>query len=361
MTGAVSRNTATAFLRRNLRDARLWLLAGALALVASSFVLRPLALTRDGVSVLAVVDITGSMNVRDYTDDEGKPSSRLAMTKRALTTLVAGLPCGSRLALGLFTERRTFLLFQPIEVCANFAPLDGAIAALDWRMAWEGDSRIASGLFGAIDMAASLDTDLVFISDGQEAPPLPSTGGPSFAGRTGAVRGLIVGAGGHALSQIPKHDDRGREIGFYGETDVLQENRFGAPPPDAESREGYNARNSPFGATAAQGTEHLSGVRETYLQTRASETGLVYAHLDGPDSIARALAPAATPRPLPGQLDLRPLFSGAALALLLAAFAAPFLARFSQAPFGPLAGFSTPLSRLIEGRGGFLSRQRTRS
>lgn len=355
------RNPARALLGRNLRDPRLWLLAAALALVALCFVLRPLPLTRDGVAVLAVVDITGSMNVRDYTDEHGKPTSRLAMTKRALSTLAAGLPCGSRLALGLFTERRTFLLFQPIEVCANFAPLDGAIAALDWRMAWEGDSRVASGLFGALDLAASLDTDLVFVTDGQEAPPLPSTGGPSFEGRSGAVRGLIVGAGGHALSQIPKYDDRGREIGFFGETDVLQENRFGPPPPDAESREGYNARNSPFGASAAQGTEHLSGVRETYLQKRADETGLVYAHLDGPDSIARALAPVATPRPLPGRLDLRPLMSGAALALLLAAFAAPLLARFSQAPIAPPAGFPTPLWRLIERRGGFFSRQRTRS
>ncbi len=320
---------AKAFLRRNLRDKRFWPLAGALLLVALSFIVKPLSLTRDGVAVLAVVDITGSMNVRDYTGADGKPVSRLDTARHALSTLVAGLPCGSRLALGLFTERRSFLLFAPIEVCANFAPLDGAISSVDARMAWEGDSRVSAGLFRAIDLAASLDTDLVFITDGQEAPPLPSTGGPHFDGRPGAVRGLIVGAGGYALSQIPKYNDRGREIGFYGETDVLQENRFGPPPPDAESREGYNARNSPFGATAAHGTEHLSSVRESYLKGLASETGLTYAHLDDIHSIARALPEAATPRPLPGRLDLRPLFSAAALALLIVLFAAPLLVRFS--------------------------------
>ncbi len=88
-------------------------------------------------------------------------------------------------------------------------------------------------------------------------------------------------------------------------------------------------RNSPFGATAAHGTEHLSSVRESYLKGLASETGLTYAHLDDIHSIARSLPEAATPRPLPGRLDLRPLFSAAALALLIVLFAAPLLVRFS--------------------------------
>jgi len=309
-------------LARNLRDPRFAVLAGALVLVLLTFVVPPLRLTRDGVEMLAVIDITGSMNVRDYTGPDGKPASRLDTAKAALRELVAGLPCGSRVALGLFTERRTFLLFEPIEVCADFTPLDGAIAGLDWRMAWEADSRVAAGLHRAIAQAADLGTDLVFVTDGQEAPPLPSTGGPAFEGRPGAVRGLIVGAGGYTLSPIPKFSDRGRETGFYAEADVQQENRFGPPPPGAEQREGYNARNSPFGASAGTGTEHLSSVRESYLRQLAGETGLAYAHLDGPGGLHRPLIGAATPRPLPGSLDPRPFLGGAALALLLGTLAA---------------------------------------
>ncbi|GJE16823.1 vWA domain-containing protein [Methylobacterium marchantiae] len=316
---------AASLVRRNLRDRRFQLLAGALALVALTFVARPLPLTRNGVEVLAVLDITGSMNVRDYAGADGKPVSRLETAKAALRDLVGALPCGSRVALALFTERRPFLLFAPIEVCADFAPLDGAIQAVDWRMAWEGDSRISAGLFRSVEMAADLGTDLVFVTDGQEAPPLPSTGGPAFDGKPGAVRGLIVGAGAYGLSPIPRYNDRGREIGFYGAGDVQQENRFGPPPADAESREGYNPRNAPFGASAATGTEHLSSVREPYLRTLAQATGLTYAHLDGPSGLPDALARAATPRPLPGSLDLRPLFGGIALALILAVFAAPLL------------------------------------
>jgi mxaL protein len=315
-------------LRRNLCDRRFQALAAALALALAAALAGPVALTRSGVAVLAVVDITGSMNVRDYAH-EGKPTSRLDTAKAALRRMVAELPCGSRLALALFTERRPFLLFAPIEVCADFAPLDGALAGLDWRMAWEGDSRVSAGLHRAIAMAGELDTDLLFITDGQETPPLPSTGLPPFDGRPGAVRGLVVGAGGYGLSPIPKYNDRGREAGFFGETDVSQENRFGPPPADAESREGYNPRNAPFGASAAKGTEHLSSVREPHLKALAAQTGLTYAHLDGPDDLAAALGPAAMHRPLPGQIDPRPFLGGLALALALSAFLAGLVpARF---------------------------------
>ncbi len=319
--------------RRNLRDGRFRMLAGAILLVLAALVVPPLPLTRDGVQVLAVVDITGSMNVRDYSAS-GQPQSRLEAAKAALRHLLAGLPCGSRFALGLFTERRPFLLFAPVEVCDGYAPIDGALAALDWRMAWEADSRVSAGLYRAVEMAAEIGTDLVFITDGQEAPPLPRGQTPSFEGRPGAVRGLIVGAGGYALAPIPKFSDRGREIGFYAESEVQQENRFGPPPADAESREGSNPRNAPFGAAAAQGSEHLSSVREDHLKDLANRTGLAYAHLDGPASLDAPLRAAAMARPVPGRLDLRPFLGATALLLVLAAFMA--------APLGALSGRLIP-------------------
>ncbi|SDM78973.1 mxaL protein [Methylobacterium phyllostachyos] len=306
---------------RNLRGWRFLALALALALTLAALVVPALPVTRTGAEILLVVDITGSMNVRDYAQ-EGKPASRLDMAKAALRRLVADLPCGSRVALALFTERRPFLLFAPIEVCADFAPLDGALAALDWRMAWEGDSRIAAGLHRAIAMAAGLGTDLVFVTDGQETPPLSGGEPPAFDGRPGAVRGLVVGAGGYALSPIPRYDERGREKGFYGEADVAQENRFGPPPSDAESREGYNPRNAPFGAAAAQGTEHLSSVREPYLKRLAGATGLAYAHLDGPGGLDDPVRAAVTPRALKGSLDPRPILGALAFALVLATLCA---------------------------------------
>jgi len=310
--------------RPDLRDPRLISLTAAAALLAATFVSPRMRMTRPGYDLLAIVDITGSMNVRDYVAS-GKPISRLEKVKAALRELIVGLPCPSRVALGVFTERRPFLLFEPIDACADFPPLDAAIAALDWRMAWEGDSRISAGLFRAIDMARELKADLLFFTDGQEAPPLPDSGGPVFEGKAGETRGLIVGTGGYALSPIPKFDDREREVGFVAIDEAPHENRFGLPPEGAEQREGYDARNAPFGATAAVGVEHLSSVREEYLRFLSEKTGLGYAHLDDGAGLLSDYRGAGTARPRAGTLDMRPFLGGAAAACLFGAFSVALL------------------------------------
>ncbi len=317
-------------MRPDPRDARLWLLAVSALLLTATFIMPQALVSRASYDVLAIVDITGSMNVRDYVA-AGRPASRLAMVKAALRDMAANLPCPSRIGLGVFAERRPFLLFEPIDACADFSPLEAAIAALDWRMAWEGDSRISAGLFRAIDMARELKADLLFFTDGHEAPPLPASGAPRFDGKPGETRGLIVGVGGYELSPIPKFDDRGREIGFVGIDEVPHESRFGLPPEGAERREGYNARNAPFGAAAAVGVEHLSSVKEDYLRTLSEQTGLGYAHLDSGAHLLDAYLTSATARPREARLDLRPGFGALAAAMLFSAFAgASLLERLSR-------------------------------
>ena len=296
-------------------------LAAACVLAVAATIAPRLSNTTDAYRVLAVVDITGSMNVRDYSFD-GRPSSRLDTVKRALGALAARLPCGSRMGLGIFTERRTFLLFEPVEVCADFAPLVGAIGALDWRMAWEGDSYIASGLYSAIDLAGPLDADLLFFTDGQEAPPLPASGPPAFSGAPGKVRGLIVGVGGGTPAPIPKFDRDGREIGFYAMTDVPQENRHGLPPTGSEQREGWHPRNAPWGAEEATGQEHLSSVRTEHLNDLAGATGLTYVPLADPATLAAEVKASARPRPVAGTRDTAPLPAAFALLLLAALYLA---------------------------------------
>ncbi|CAN2534554.1 hypothetical+protein [Methylocapsa aurea] len=296
-----------------LRDARFLSLAFAGAMLGAAFLFPRAEAVRNGADLLLTLDITGSMNTRDYALD-GAPASRIEFAKRALRRLVADLPCPSRAGLAIFTEREPFLLFEPIDVCTNFAAIDAAIAALDWRMAWEGDSRISAGFFRAVEMARRIDADLVFVTDGQEAPPLPAYGAPVFEGKRGEVLGLILGAGGYEPAPIPKFDDRGREIGFYGADEVPHESRFGLAPPGAEQHEGYNPRNAPFGSAMTIGTEHLSSVREPYLRQLAETTGLAYAHLEKPDGLAAALLAVAHPRPSLAPVDLRPAFAAAALA-----------------------------------------------
>jgi mxaL protein len=272
----------------------------------------PLMLTAN----LAVIDITGSMNVRDYHLD-GHPVSRLDMMKDTLRQLLTALPCGSQLGLAIFTERRPFLLFEPVEVCGNFEALDRAIAALDWRMAWEGDSHIASGFYRSVALAGDLDADLIFISDGQEAPPLPWVGRPRFEGKTGLVKGLIVGAGGYDPSPIPKFDEFGRETGFWRPRDVPNENVNAPPPPGADEREGFNPRNAPFGGTAVSGHEYLSSVDEAHLKKLASETGLSYRHFEGFQNFMSSLEDAAKPRGTAADADIKWIPAAVSLAFLL--------------------------------------------
>ncbi len=323
-----------------LADIRFWLLAGALALVAVALAAQRIRLTRPVVDVLAVVYVTGSMNVRDMTV-AGEPASRLEAAQAALRALLTELPCQSRLGLGVFTERASFLLFEPAEICENFAALDGAIRELDWRMAWAGDSYVTRGLDKAIAIAASAESNLLFITDGHEAPPMPAAGLPEFEGKAGEVRGLIVGAGSRAKTQIPKFDSDGREIGSWGPQDVPHENRIGGPPKGAEDRPGFHPRYAPFGAAASEGQEHLSSVRDEHLKALAARTGLSYATLAEAGSLVEPLLAASRRRSVELDADIRPYPAAAALALLVLLFGllpvmsriGPLVSRYRQRSF----------------------------
>ena len=313
--------------RRALRSLRFWLLGFAFCGLVVALAGPRATLSQPSYDLLFVLDITGSMNARDY-QVEGRPVSRLTFVTHTLRRLLARLPCGSRMGLGVFTERRSFLLFVPVEVCENFAPIDGALAGLSWRMAWEGDSRVASGLHSAIAIAGELRADLVLLTDGQEAPPLPTTGPPPFEGRPGDVAGVIIGVGGETPVRIPKFDDRGREIGFIAAEDVPHESRVGPPPADASSREGWHPRNAPFGAVPFIGTEHLTAVRADHLQALARQTGLGFAVLSDVEGLEAVLRRDAAPRQIETSVDLRALPAGLALVALLAVYGAlPLLRR----------------------------------
>ncbi len=302
-----------------LRDRRFWLLLAALVCLCIALAGPRIALTRPSYNLIVVLDITGSMNTRDQRVAD-KPASRLEFAKLVLRQVLGALPCQSRAGLALFTERRAFLLTEPVEICANFPAIDGTIAGLDWRMAWEGDSHVSKGLSHAVQLAESLNTDLIFLSDGQEAPPLPEDWGDSFEGGEGRAKGLIVGVGGHVPSPIPKFDPTGREIGFYAADDVPHESRTGAPPKGAENREGWHPRNAPYGASTTAGTEHLSAVREDHLKLLAAKTGLAYTHMENAPALTEALLRAATPRPIRIMRDVSAIPAALALVLLLGVY-----------------------------------------
>ncbi len=271
-----------------LKNYRFWLLSLALIAMLMVFVRPTQNQPRPIYNYTFIIDITRSMNAADYQVD-GQAVSRLAYVKHNLRGLLAKLPCQSKVGLGLFTERRSTLLFEPIEVCQGFNDIDAALAQVDWRMAWAADSRIASGLLNTLQMLEKLDTHVVFITDGQEAPPVNPRYRSDFAAVKGKVQGMVIGAGGLQAVPIPKFNHKGEPDGFYRPDDVPHRSTFGEADLNPEKIQGYNARNAPFGSEAAVGSEHLSALQEGYLQALSTEAGLHYHRMADVEALATAL------------------------------------------------------------------------
>lgn len=297
-----------------------WLALAAL-LLAIGFLQPKLPWQRSLFEHVVVIDVTQSMNVQDELLD-GKPVSRLAFARQALHLALQDLPCGSKLGWAIFTEYRSYLLFTPVEVCANRAELRTSLAAIDGRMAWSGNSEIAKGLHSSIVVAKALPgtPSLVFVTDGHESPPLNARHRPAFDDKAGEVAGLIVGVGQARPSPIPKLDPLGRPLGFWAADEVAQvdprsQGRGASVGQESMVEEGGDAAAAGLGATP--GSEHLSGLREPYLRLLAQENGFAFHKLRSAAALSKALRDPALSRPVRVSGDARVLLAALAFALLL--------------------------------------------
>jgi mxaL protein len=259
-----------------------------------------LKLPRNTHDFLFVLDITGSMNVADA-GPPGTGQTRLAFARQLVRKALQEIPCGSRAGLAVFTEHRTFLLFAPVEICENHLVLSMMMDEIDGRMAWAELSEVAKGLYSGIEAVRTLaamggaggavrDTHLVFMTDGHEAPPVHPTLRPKFRGQVGEVGGLIAGIGGSEPVPIPYFDEDDQVIGYWRQDEVMQVDRHSAGRPStqgAEAMAGIDSSN--LQERVAGGAEHLSSLREPYLQQLAAETGFDYLRTTTAEAFARAL------------------------------------------------------------------------
>jgi mxaL protein len=258
---------------------------------------------------LVVFDITQSMNVEDYELD-GSPVSRLTFALESVRRTLHELPCGSRVGWGVFAEYRTLVLLAPIEVCGNYNDLLASLDRIDGRMRWGNASEISKGLFWAIRGARDVGghPGVLFLTDGQEAPPVDGEGLPMFDDlKRGDVRGWLIGVGGYTPRPIPRTDADGRPIGFWHADEVVQRDPRTPTHPDVASH------------------EHLSEVREPYLRKLANEVGFEYQHLDGPVSIRQAMLHPRFAALRPAPTDFAWVAAVAALVILILGFARPRL------------------------------------
>jgi mxaL protein len=286
-----------------------WLLAGAACALAACLLNPGWPVERARFDHVVVLDITQSMNVQDESLD-GKPASRLAYAKQALRQALCSCRAGPGSAGGVFTEYRSFLLFEPVEVCANLSELRSTLAHVDGSMAWSGNSEIAKGLHSAIGVAKQLpgSPSLVFVTDGHEAPPLSPQHRPSFDDKPGDVAGVIVGVGGLRPSPIPKSDPAGRPLGFWqadevAQSDLYSSGRGASVSGERMTEDGAAAASPALGATP--GSEHLSALREPYLRLLGREQGLAFVRLESPEALAATLTAPALAKPTQVRADGR--------------------------------------------------------
>ena len=247
---------------------------GAAALLLVAVLVFPrIELPRDTFTYMVTFDITQSMETEDITLN-GAPTSRLAFAKAAMRDALTRLPCGSKIGWSIFTGQATLPLLPPIEVCRNFDALLASLDGIDGRMRWTNWSRIAEGgVYSAVRVAHELGrgVEVVFITDGQEAPPILPSNSPEIEIAVPGVSGWLIGVGGDQPVPVPKSDVEGNRIGFWSASEVVQ-----VPPA---------LRASP----TAESHEELSALQGEYLARVASRIGFAYRRLSGGDSLAQAL------------------------------------------------------------------------
>jgi mxaL protein len=285
-----------------------------------------LNLSRGVFNNIFIIDISQSMNVQDYRLD-GKPTSRLEFVKQSVRHTLKNLPCGSRAGLGIFTEYRSYLLLAPVETCANFSELASLLDNINGQMAWIGGSEIAKGINFGFKIIKKLPEKpgLIFITDGQEAPPIHPEHRPAIDVKPGDVRGMLVGAGGLVPQAIPKYDPAGNLLGFWGPDDVMQTDRYSEAPNESEA-----AAQLAQGKKKIEPTEHLSSLREAYLQTLASETGIGYHRLENPDGFFAAMASPSLSAVNQSPTDVAQFLAMAALASFAILYAWPLVEKLIQ-------------------------------
>lgn len=285
------------YLRNALRGGG-WLLLPVFVLLATAAWLPKLPVTRDAYDHLVIFDVSQSMNVEDYQLD-GKPVSRLEFAKHSVAEALKNPKCDTRIGWGVFAGRKIVMLLAPVEVCRNYSALLEALSGIDGRMAFERSSEIQEGLLWTMINVRDLKPlpTVIFMTDGQEAPPLPPERIRSYDGQIGEVRGWVVGVGGDEPRPIPKTDAEGARIGYWRGTEVLQ--WAGA----ASSTGGTNH-------------EHLSELREPHLQQLAKNVGFDYLRLVDSHSLDQALHDRKLSHPAEVDTDLRWIPGGLALLLL---------------------------------------------
>ena len=318
---------------RSRRDVSM-LAAAFLLLIIAAF--KPtIPLPRNIYSYILVVDISQSMNVEDATLN-GKRTSRIAYTQAMLHQVIANMPCDTRVSIGLFAGVSIAALYNPIEVCSNYAAIQDTIDHLDWRTAWSGNSRLRDSMLtlARVLRAFPEPAQVVYFSDGEEAPKLHAFNTKDLTNFQGGNGWLFVGIGSIEGAPIPKYDEKNQLIGYWSN------DSFAMQPGIAQiSEANLGVRdNNVAGGT---GDRFISKLQEDYLKDLSKEVSGDYVRGDSLQSILTAMK-----HQKPARTDIAPY----GIHWILASIAA-LLVLLTYLPKNPLQAIKKALSaQLASGR-----------
>lgn len=258
------------------------LLVSALLLLVSAVYQPTIKINRDVKSYMVLIDVTQSMNVKDMTVD-GINVSRLDFAKRLVKDTLKELPCHSRVGLGIFFKADVAFLYNPIETCAHVTTLWDTLDHLEWRMASRGNSNIRLGLQAIAARLITADTPLniVFLTDGDEAPPLNILTKSEISGWPNNASWLLVGIGRTKPSPIPKLDVNNHTKGYWSLYSVKS-------APGVAVNEGPNSARDESYASAPY-EYYLSKLEDNYLKEIANDINASYLQAPSSTRLAQAM------------------------------------------------------------------------
>lgn len=285
------------------------LLFGALFLLIVALFRPTLPIKHNIYTYLLIADISQSMNAIDMRID-GNPVSRITYTKKLLREITNALPCDTKVSIGVFAGVSVAAMYEPIEICTNFSAIQDTIDHLDWRMGWSGNSRFRESLYSTAKIIRSFPepAQVVYITDGEEAPTLHTFNTKDLSTFQGGDGWLFVGVGSEKGVAIPKLDSKNQLIGYWSNESFALQPGIAQISENTVGIRNDNVANSTH-------DRFTSKHNASYLKSVAKEINGIYIYGDSVRPILNAIK-----KQKPARYDVAPFPLDKVLASLAAIF-----------------------------------------
>ena len=124
----------------------------------------------------------------------------------------------------MFSGVNVVTLYLPIEVCSNFSAIQDTLDHIDWRNAWTADSRVRESMLSTSRVVSNFPepAQVVFFSDGEEAPKLHAFNTRDLSTLQNADGWLLVGIGSEKGAAIPKFTEKNQLLGYWSHESIME-------------------------------------------------------------------------------------------------------------------------------------------